>query len=285
MKLFCDSLKLVLAIGILFVTDSFSQSKDQPVVSPEAQTRQGEALFQQMCAACHTIGGGKRVGPDLKDVTQRRNRDWLVRIIVAPDKMLAEGDPIASKLLKEFGNIPMPNLKLSEAQAYAILAHLDVQSSVRLPLPPETKVIAGNPLIGKDLFTGTVPFQKGGPPCMACHNIADAGGLGGGTLGPDLTEVYEKYGEEGLLSALKAFPFPTMKPIYDNRPLTADEQTHLKSLFEKTAGLHPGTPAWKLSLIAAGGFLVLIVLVHLIWKARLVAVRRPLVKEATREEA
>ena len=120
---------------------------------------------------------------------------------------------------------------------------------------------------------------------MACHNIADVGGLGGGTLGPDLTEVYKKYGEGDLLSALKAFPFPTMKPIYENRPLTTEEQAHLKSLFQETAGFHPGTPAWKLSLIAAGGFLVLIVLVHIIWKARLVAVRRPLVKEAIREEA
>ena len=120
---------------------------------------------------------------------------------------------------------------------------------------------------------------------MACHNIADVGGLGGGTLGPDLTEVYRKYGEEGLLSALKTLPFPTMMPTYDNRPLTAEEQAHLKSLFQKTAGLHPGPPTWKLSLIAAGEFLVLIVLVHIIWKARLVAVRRPLVKEAIRKEA
>ncbi len=55
MKLFCNSLKLVLAIGILFVTNSFSQSKDQPTVPPEAQARQGEAIFQQMCVACHSI--------------------------------------------------------------------------------------------------------------------------------------------------------------------------------------------------------------------------------------
>src|SRR5574341_1634955 len=69
----------------------------------------GEVIFQQKCAACHTIGGGNTVGPDLKDVTTRESRDWLKRFISAPERMLASHDPRAEQLLKEFNDIVMPD--------------------------------------------------------------------------------------------------------------------------------------------------------------------------------
>jgi len=56
----------------------------------------GQFLFQSRCEACHTIGAGDRLGPDLKGVTQRRDRNWLTRYVAQPEKMLAEGDPIAT---------------------------------------------------------------------------------------------------------------------------------------------------------------------------------------------
>jgi mono/diheme cytochrome c family protein len=232
-----------------------------------------------MCAACHTIGGGKRIGPDLKDVTEKRNRDWLVGIIIAPDKMFNEGDPIASQLLKEYG-VPMPNLNLSEAQAHALIAYLGGQAGFQAALPPEAVTAAGDPFMGNELFTGAITFQKGGPACIACHNISDAGFLGGGTLGPDLTQAYKKYGDKGLLSVLQTSPFPTMKPIYGTRPLTVAEQAHLKSFFQTMVVQEPSSSAGRLVLIALGGFLVLNVLFHLIWRSRLAAIRRPLVEEA-----
>src|SRR5215467_15602236 len=37
----------------------------------------GQAMFKKICAPCHTIGVGDRVGPDLRGVTQRRERAWL----------------------------------------------------------------------------------------------------------------------------------------------------------------------------------------------------------------
>lgn len=57
---------------------------------------EGETLFQSKCSACHTIGGGVRVGPDLAGVTGRRDRAWLSQWILAPDKVLAAGDPTAT---------------------------------------------------------------------------------------------------------------------------------------------------------------------------------------------
>src|SRR5207247_4020711 len=61
----------------------------------------GEYFFQSQCSVCHSIGQGDKMGPDLAGVTARRDRAWLVRYITAPDKMLAEGDPIATALFYE----------------------------------------------------------------------------------------------------------------------------------------------------------------------------------------
>lgn len=84
----------------------------------------GKTLFQQKCAACHTLGEGPRIGPDLSGVTKRRDQGWLIRWIMRPDQMLAEKDPVAVALLKEFKQVPMPNLGVTETQAKALLVYV-----------------------------------------------------------------------------------------------------------------------------------------------------------------
>lgn len=84
----------------------------------------GGLLFEQKCTACHTIGGGVRLGPDLKGVTQRRPEAWILRFVREPDRMLAQGDPVATALYEQFNRIPMANMGLSEAEAQAIFEHL-----------------------------------------------------------------------------------------------------------------------------------------------------------------
>ncbi|MCK5876889.1 MAG: cytochrome c, partial [Candidatus Marithrix sp.] len=78
-----------------------------PQIAFSASPEAGEKAFQK-CIACHTIGSGPLAGPDLNGVTAKREATWLVRWIMEPDKMLAEGDVIATEMLKEFNNIPMP---------------------------------------------------------------------------------------------------------------------------------------------------------------------------------
>src|SRR5215469_15302682 len=43
----------------------------------QMSTQPGQALFRKLCAPCHTIGVGDRIGPDLRGVTQRRDHAWL----------------------------------------------------------------------------------------------------------------------------------------------------------------------------------------------------------------
>ena len=57
--------------------------------------------FRLNCTSCHTIGGGRLVGPDLHGVTERKDRAWLTRFIVDPQGVIDSGDAYALKLLDE----------------------------------------------------------------------------------------------------------------------------------------------------------------------------------------
>lgn len=259
-----------------------------PVAFSLGNAERGKEIFESKCFACHTIGGGDLVGPDLKNVTVAQDRGWLTRFIVEPDRMLAEGDAVAVELLKKFRNVTMPNLGLSKIDAEDVLVYIEAQSGGK-PKPPQDQVkppeeqkeplIVGNPLIGRSLFTGDIRLLKGGTPCMACHNIAGVGDLGGGTLGPDLSSASGKYGNKGLTSVLTTIPFPTMKPIYGDRPLTSEEQVHLKSFLEGNVNQQANEPLGPLTIMAVWVFLGCFLLPPLVWKSRLSPVRRRLVEE------
>jgi nitrite reductase (NO-forming) len=81
----------------------------------EPEAVRGKLAFESKCLACHSIGGGKKLGPDLAGVTKRRNDSWLSRWLRDPEKMLAT-DADAKAMLKEYNNLPMPNQNLPEAE-------------------------------------------------------------------------------------------------------------------------------------------------------------------------
>jgi cytochrome c551/c552 len=118
----------------------------------------GQEIFQSKCTACHTIGKGKLVGPDLEGVTSRREEGWLKRQIKEPDRLLAENDPIATQLLQEANNIPMVPLGLSDAEVVAVIAYLkstEQQAIVVTGLPSQyvpTVLISILVLIGLTLI-------------------------------------------------------------------------------------------------------------------------------------
>ena len=86
---------------------------------------QGEYLFGSRCSACHTIGQGEKIGPDLAGVTARRERGWLARYVQQPDRMLAEKDPIATEPYEKYQNARMPNVSLGAADVAAVLSYLE----------------------------------------------------------------------------------------------------------------------------------------------------------------
>jgi len=88
----------------------------------------GAYFFQSRCGACHTVGKGDAVGPDLAGVTTRSDRDWLMRYLRAPDQMLAAQDPIAVALSAKYKDVPMPNLRLSDGEIATVLTYLEAHN-------------------------------------------------------------------------------------------------------------------------------------------------------------
>jgi mono/diheme cytochrome c family protein len=97
----------------------------------------GERLFRTRCSACHVIGradevpphqSGRLLGPDLLNVTERRDPEWLARWLREPDRMLAEEDPLAMELYAKHGRVSMPNMALGEDDVHALLEFLEIES-------------------------------------------------------------------------------------------------------------------------------------------------------------
>jgi cytochrome c2 len=231
----------------------------------QQDAQEGAQLFGQYCQACHTIGMGDTVGPDLQGVTQRRDQAWLLAFITQPDQVLASGDVIANDLLKQYA-IPMPNLGITDAQALSILAYLENPDATQVQAAPV--LTGGQAAQGQRLFSGQAPLTNGGTACIACHSTAGVGLAGGGVLGPDLTNVYGRMGDVGLTSSLSTLPFPSMQGIFNTRPLTAQEQADLFAYFQQTDQQQVVTSALNNNLVwAAGsiGALILFSVMMIFW--------------------
>ncbi len=105
------------ALGLLLLAASLASAQDAAVT-------RGEKLFKPYCAACHSIGAGVVVGPDLKGVTERRKEDWLKSFISNPGRMLREKDPTTVELVAKFDGYVMPTLGLSERNVSDLISYL-----------------------------------------------------------------------------------------------------------------------------------------------------------------
>jgi len=252
-----------------------------------AQDEDGKALFDRFCAGCHTVGGGDGAGPDLEGLADRRERAWVEAFIRDPAAVIDSGDPTAVELREAFGTV-MPALGVSDAQLAALVVYLGFdQAPEETPTdttPAETPSLpAGDADRGKRLFEGSDRFDGGGPACLSCHSLAGVGALGGGQLGPDLTDAADRLGgEQGLAGWLAGVPSPTMAPIFEGRPLTAEERADLGAFIASAASTERDSgQALKLVALAVGVALLVAVLASAVWQRRLGGVRRPLVDRAT----
>jgi len=91
-----------------------------PATIDEALAAKGKTAFEGKCVSCHKLDS-RYVGPALDGVTQRRRPEWIMNMILAPEKMVAE-DETAKKLLAEY-LAPMANQSLTQDEARAILEY------------------------------------------------------------------------------------------------------------------------------------------------------------------
>ena len=249
--------------------------------------------FRQNCSSCHTVGGGRLTGPDLKDVTKRRNRAWLKEFISNPKAMMDRSDAYALNLLQAARGVVMPPAQgMTDSRLDALLNFIEEQSKSGGPALEgaisDRPYTAADLLEGRALFLGTKPLARGGPPCISCHTLGTIRGLGGGRLGPDLTRVYERLGGRKAVGAwLSAPPTPTMQAVFKQRPLLPEESFALLAGVEDASSkghLADSAPVLKFFLLGFGGMSLGLILLQVAWRGRLRAVRRPLVHGRERGE-
>jgi protein SCO1/2 len=113
-----------------FIGDGYThppQVAHNKVDGSQVKFDKGRYLFNARCAACHTIGHGDKIGPDLFGLAGVRDRAWLTRFIQTPDRVLAEGDPIATALFHKYKEVVMPNLRLTDDETTALMGFLESQ--------------------------------------------------------------------------------------------------------------------------------------------------------------
>ena len=227
--------KRTLFIGALAIIVSISHSQDGWTQEP------GEQIFKTTCFACHTIGGGRLVGPDLAGVHDRRSQEWLERFVASSQSMIKDGDAEAAALFEEFNRVPMPDSFISEEQIRQVLSYIKSQSSSQTAdvapsegeqVPAEAPASEKDILIGQELFQGSIRFVKNGPACNACHEVRNDAVIGGGILATELTTVFSRMGGAGVKAILGHAPFPVMQAAYKNQSLTDDEVTALVAFLE-----------------------------------------------------
>lgn len=164
----------------------------------------------------------------------------------------------------------------SRASETAVLRSISAQASP-----------AGNVEAGQKLFMGNLHFQNDGPPCMGCHNIGENGLLGGGAMGPDLTNVSTRRSQSELaaiLSNSQAAKTPIMQPIYAEHPLTAEEQADLLAFIESSAGQPEANKELVVIGISVAGFMAAVALLGFVYRGRLRGVRKSLLRKVEHQD-
>jgi len=148
-------------------TNDEANQLNQMAVGLRVTNSQIDGRLQQLDFQSHNLMQDmKKVGPNLKDIRLKLNKNWI---------------PVWLKKPTDFRpTTKMPNFRLTDRQIRAISAFI-WQSALTDPLP---KGPAGNAPHGKELFE-----ERG---CLACHSIGEADQMLGGTFAANLTREGEK---------------------------------------------------------------------------------------------
>jgi cytochrome c2 len=165
-----DNLKQ--AAYVMKLADAAESNKEanelnQQAVDLRVANSKLDGRLQQLDFQSHSLMQDmKKIGPNLKDVRLKLNKNWI---------------PVWLKKPSEFRpTTKMPNFRLNDHQIQAISAFI-WQSGFTDSLP---KHKPGNAERGKELFE-----SRG---CLACHSIGEGDQIKGGTFAANLTRVGEK---------------------------------------------------------------------------------------------
>lgn len=255
---------------------------------PTCWAQEAAQFFRQHCVSCHTIGGGRLTGPDLKNVTERQERDWLVQFLLDPRAMIDSGDPYAQQIFEDSRRVMMPAVAgITPERATALLDLIEAESKLDESqfkgLQISDRPFTPNDVeSGKQIFLGNQKLANGASACLACHTARGLGGLSGGRLGPDLSRAYERLGGRKSMGAwLFAPATTTMGPLFRDHPLEPEEILPLLAYFESTAkagGEDESVALLNFFFLGLGGAVLALVIFDALWKNRFRSVRAALVE-------
>jgi mono/diheme cytochrome c family protein len=208
------------------------------LASRPARAAEPKKIFNSRCTACHTFGHGVKVGPDLKGVTARRQRPWLVTFIRGSQRVIKSGDPVATELFERFKEQRMPDWSdLSPEAVNAILDWFAADGPEQKEPDERDAELATSADVARAraLFDGATPMASGGLACAACHSVREGSSRRGGSLGPELTEAYLKYRDRALTTFLKRPCTPREPELSAARYLTPEESFALKGYLRQLA--------------------------------------------------
>ncbi len=119
----------------------------------------------------------KKVGPDLKEIRAKLNRNWVPVWLHKPTDFRP--------------TTKMPNFRLTDEQIKEISAYL-WQSALPDKIPQAKR---GDPTRGKELFE-----TRG---CMACHSMGEGDQMQGGTFAANLSRIGEKANSDYIVRWIK----------------------------------------------------------------------------------
>lgn len=267
--------------SIIKIVSIFSLFVATAPLSLNAQN--GEATFKQTCGVCHSIGKGKLVGPDLKDVNKRRSEEWILKFVKSSQTFIKSGDADAKALFDEFGGMIMPDQNLADADIKSVIAYITEQSggaattepvaeaATPKAAPVDAGAVADLIAKGRSYFEGNTAFMNGGASCISCHNVNYKDMIAGGVLAKDLTNCFGRLGgDAGISGILSSPPFPAMTQAFKNNPLTPDEIKSISAFLQDVdSPKAPIAGGWNPLLIGGfAGFVIFFGLIMVIWNKR-----------------
>jgi mono/diheme cytochrome c family protein len=140
-------LMIILLTDGIFAERTFSQAPD------------GAQLFQA-CTVCHTIGKGRLIGPDLYQVTKRRDREWIVRFIKNSQDVVKSGDEYAVKLFEQHNKVPMPPFAYSDEQINSVLNYIENYDTAKVAGTVVSAAPTEEPKAGEGFFPDTKDHRR-----------------------------------------------------------------------------------------------------------------------------